>query len=130
MFEFVGPEEFEPIKAIAAKEQPRQPAKEPSRRVLPHASPSRQQKSLSLEILPLDCRLLIWEHVLHAPQMRLIRWRPSRIPTYTSPEKIDADCFPYRLCTTGQKKGEKKIEKPLSLLLCCRQLYVYSRVSL
>ncbi len=119
-------EEIETSKAIAAKEQPRQPANEPSRRTLPHASPSQQQQSSLLKILSLDCRLLIWEHVLHAPQTRVVRWRPSCIPPFTSPEKIDADCFPYRLCTAS----EKKTEKPLSLLLCCRHLYVYMQVLL
>jgi len=37
-----------------------------------------------------------------------------------SAEESDADCFPYRITMAGSKKTEK----PLNLLLCCRQLYL------
>jgi hypothetical protein len=109
--------EFLAAKAVAVKEQPRQAAFRQNRRILPHAAARRQHQSLLLERLSLDCRLLIWEHVLQAKHTRLERWRPpySRVGTSTA---LDADCFPYRIITAGTEK----VEKPLALLLCGRQL--------
>jgi hypothetical protein len=72
------------------------------------------------QVLPLDCRLLIWEHILQPSQTRIERWRPLNNEIYGSAEDSDADCFPYRLTTAGAEKTEK----PLNLLICCRQLYV------
>jgi hypothetical protein len=113
--------EFAAAKAVAVHEQPRQAANQPNRRRLPHADPKRQGQSSLLKQLPLDCRLLIWEHVLQVPHTRLERWRPPYhgiLVIDYGVEALDADCFPYRLTTAGREK----LEKPLALLLCCRQL--------
>ncbi|KAF2872891.1 hypothetical protein BDV95DRAFT_568256 [Massariosphaeria phaeospora] len=110
-------------KAVAVNEQPRQAANQPDRRALPHAGPRRQGLGSLLEQLHLDCRLLIWEHVLRTPHTRLERWRPPcdvRTRSFHFNEQdLDADCFPYRMTTAGSEK----LEKPLALLLCCRQMY-------
>jgi hypothetical protein len=72
--------------------------------------------------VPLDCRVLVWHHVLCAPYTRLERWRPP----YNGPsawargvDTLDADFFPYRLVSAGG--GHQ--ETPLALLLCCRQVH-------
>jgi hypothetical protein len=108
-------------KALAATKQPRHVLDTRNPRALPHADPRRQDQSFLLKKLPLTCRLLIWKHVLQVRQTRLERWRPA----YDGPEVwsgevdiLDVDCFPYRIITGGQEKPEK----PLALLLCCRQL--------
>jgi hypothetical protein len=112
---------FEKAKAISAEEQPRQAVNELNRRVLPWAEPFCQHQSSLLQVLPKDCRLLIWEHILRPSQTRIERWRhPHRAP-WVSAEDSDADCFPYRITAAEWEKSEK----PLNLLLCCRQLYVY-----
>lgn len=112
---------FQRVKAIAAKEQPRQAANEPNRRALPHADPFRQQQSFLFQVLPLDCRLLIWEYILQPSQTRIERWRAPDDFAFLTPEDRDADCFPYRITAAGAEKTAK----PLNLLLCCRQLYVH-----
>lgn len=113
-------------KTILDEKQPRQPLNKSTRCALPHADPLRQQQSLLFQTLPLECRLLIWEYVLLQPYTRIERWRPSR---RWLPAKVRyANCFPYRLTTStaAMAKNEgQKTEKPLKLLLCCRQLYVY-----
>ncbi|KAF1848009.1 uncharacterized protein K460DRAFT_414641 [Cucurbitaria berberidis CBS 394.84] len=120
--------EFLAAKAQAAVEQPRPVTNQLSRAALPSAEPYRQIQSILLEKLPLNCRLLIWTYVLQAPYTRIERWRPSyygsSITAY-GVEALDADCFPYRLSTpdTEMHEGTKKHEKPLALLLSCRQLY-------
>ncbi|KAH7080386.1 hypothetical protein BKA63DRAFT_506347 [Paraphoma chrysanthemicola] len=106
--------------AVAAKEQPRNALNEQDRRKLPHANPLRQQQCLLLQMLSLDCRLLIWEYILQTPQTRIERWRPTDRAPFVMLEDCDADCFPFRLRTGGWEKTEK----PLNLLLCCRQLYL------
>jgi hypothetical protein len=107
--------------ATAAEEQPRQAVNETNRRALPHADPSRQQQSSLLQKVPLDCRLLIWEYVLRPSQTRIERWRPDNKPVFLTADACDADCFPYRVITAGCDKREK----PLNLLLACRQLYAH-----
>ncbi|KAH7113710.1 hypothetical protein B0J11DRAFT_619167 [Dendryphion nanum] len=117
-------------KAIAAKKQPRQAVNESNRRALPHANPLRQQQSSLFQVLPLDCRLLIWEYVLQPSPTRIQRWRSRRnwvgfSLDYEYPEESDADCFPYRVTTAAAASPWiKKTEKRLKLLLCCRQLYL------
>ncbi|KAH8719334.1 hypothetical protein GQ44DRAFT_829413 [Phaeosphaeriaceae sp. PMI808] len=112
---------------ISAKEQPRQAVNVSNRRGLPRAEPLQQQQSLLLQVLHKDCRLLIWEHILRPSQTRIERWRiPNKAP-WVSPENSDADCFPYRITAAEYRKtaaGWEKSEKPLNLLLCCRQLYL------
>ncbi|KAF2829384.1 hypothetical protein CC86DRAFT_465003 [Ophiobolus disseminans] len=120
--------EFQAAKVEAAAEQPRPVANRLSRAVLPSAKPCRQTQSNLLQKLPSNCRLLIWTHVLEAPYTRVERWRPSyngiSILAH-GVEALDADCFPYRLSTpdTELHEGVKKCEKPLALLLSCRQIY-------
>jgi len=107
-------------KATATEEQPRRAANGPNRRLLPHTDPLRQQRSPLLSVVTLDCRLIIWEHVLRHSQTRIERWRPTAGGIVVPGVEMDGDCFPYRLTTAGVDK----IEAPLNLLLCCRQLYV------
>jgi hypothetical protein len=89
--------EIQAAKAQAAAEQPRPLANQLSRIALPYAEPCRQIQSILFERLPLDCRLLIWTHVLQMPYTRIERWRPSyygsSIAAY-GVEALDADCFP------------------------------------
>jgi hypothetical protein len=115
-------------RAIAAKEQPRQAIDGPNRRrrALPHADPIHQQQSSLLQNLSTDCRLLVLEHVLGKSQIRIERWRPRTeftIWVTVTEAVVDADCFPYRITTARAEKTEK----PLNVLLCCRQLYVYPK---
>jgi hypothetical protein len=111
---------FEVAKAASAIQQPREALDELTRGALPRAKPLRQQQSALLETLHIDCRLLIWEYVLRPSQTRIERWRiPDKAP-WVTPEDSDADCFPYRM--TAAEWG--KFEKPLNLLLSCRQMYV------
>ncbi|KAF2675611.1 hypothetical protein K458DRAFT_397797 [Lentithecium fluviatile CBS 122367] len=120
--------EFQAVKALAAVEQPRPAANQLSPRALPHAEPCRQIQSFLLEKLPLDCRLLVWKHVLQVPYTRIERWRPpyygGSISAY-GVDALNADCFPYRLSTPTMERHEatKKQEKPVALLLSCRQMY-------
>ena len=110
----------EEARAISIKTQPRQAVNESNRCSLPRAEPLRQQQSSLLQVLHKDCRLLIWEHCLRPSQTRIERWRiPDRIP-WIPKEDSDVDCFPYRITAAEWEK----FEKPLSLLLSCRQLYV------
>lgn len=116
-------EVFPACKALAAIEQLRPAANQLSSRALPHAEPQQQTQSLLLEKLPPELQLLVWEHVLQAPYTRIERWRP---PPYHDRMKyrqtvVDAECFPYRLITSNiDARG--KTEKPLALLLSCRQM--------
>jgi hypothetical protein len=119
--------EFLAVKAQAAIEQPRPAANQLSRAALPHAEPCPQSQSFLLEKLNLDCRLLVWNHVLQASYTRIERWRPSYYGssiTAFGVEALDAECFPYRLSTPDKEmhEGTKKLEKPIALLLSCRQL--------
>ncbi|KAF1939133.1 hypothetical protein EJ02DRAFT_514009 [Clathrospora elynae] len=68
--------EFQAIKTQAAVEQPRPATNQLSRAALPHAEPCPQSQSFFLEKLPLNCRLLVWDHILQAPYTRIERWRP------------------------------------------------------
>ncbi|KAH7363699.1 hypothetical protein BKA66DRAFT_208798 [Pyrenochaeta sp. MPI-SDFR-AT-0127] len=108
------------VQAISAKEQPRQAVNESNRCGLPRAEPLRQQQSSLLQILHQDCRLLIWEHILRPSQTRIERWRIPNRSVWVSAEDSDADCFPYRITAAEWDKSEK----PLNLLLSCRQLYL------
>jgi hypothetical protein len=119
--------EFQAAKALAAVEQPRPVSNQLCPRALPHAELCRQTQSFLLEKLPLDCRLLVWKHVLKVPYTRIERWRPpyygGSISAY-GVDALDANCFPYRLSTPHIESYEATIkpEKPIALLLSCRQM--------
>jgi hypothetical protein len=110
----------EEAKAISAKEQPRHAVNESNRCSLPRAEPLHQLQSPLLQVLHRDCRLLIWEYVLRPSQTRIERWRIPNRSAWVSAEDSDVDCFPYRITAAEWERSEK----PLNLLLCCRQLYV------
>jgi hypothetical protein len=121
-------EEFRAVAALAAVEQPRPALDQLSRHPLPHAEPLRQSQSSLLEKLNLDCRLIIWEYVLNASYINVVRWQPphSNSPIWQHSDEINVDCFPYRLGTRNEFAAGKQImkkEKPLPLLLSCRQMY-------
>jgi hypothetical protein len=107
--------------AICFKEQPRQAVNETSRRGSPRVELLHQQQSSLLQVLHQDCRLFIWEYILRPSQTRIERWQIPGKLSRVSAESSDTDCFPYRI--TAAECGIS--EKPLNLLLSCRQLFVY-----
>jgi hypothetical protein len=121
-------EEFRAVRALAAVEQPRPALDLLSRRPLPHAEPLRQSPSYLLEKLNMDCRLIIWEYVLNVPYTNVVRWQPphhSISCIWQHSDELNADCFPYRLGTRDEWTAGKwilKQEKPITLLLSCRQM--------
>ncbi|KAF2679824.1 hypothetical protein K458DRAFT_490259 [Lentithecium fluviatile CBS 122367] len=124
---FIDVEALEAAKALTAVEQPRLAANQLSRRVLPHTEPRGQTQSFLLKKLPLELRLLVWERILQRPYTTIERWRlPYDSGGALSPygaAGLDADCFPYQLRTAMTDWDIKKREKPLALLLSCRQMY-------
>lgn len=91
-------------------------------RQVPHALSHIQSESHLLSSLPLDCRLIIREFTLYTPHTRIERQQPphSHHSAFIYQRKsLKPDELPYRLTTAGGNKDEK----PLSLLLCCRQTY-------
>jgi hypothetical protein len=123
---FINIEGREAAKARTAVEQPRAAVNQLSRRALPHAEPRRQPQSLLLEKLPLELRLSVWEHVLQREYTTLERWRlpynDASIIYLNAMAELDADCFPYRLRTAKTESDVEKQEKPIALLLACRQM--------
>ena len=94
------------------------------------AEPNPQLQSLFLTLLPLDIRLLIYEHILVVkPRVHIVDWHPHAKLSHIGCEEPRNDSIRHSKCW-NHRNGEGELLKPavitLGILQCCRLVYVHS----
>ena len=88
-----------------------------------------QLQSLFLTLLPLDIRLLIYEHLLFVkPRLHIVDWHPHAKLSHIECEEPGNDSIRHGKCW-NHRNGEGELLKPavitLGILQSCRLVYVH-----
>ena len=94
------------------------------------AKPNPQLQSLFLTRLPLDVRLLIYEHIIVVkPRLHVVGWNPHAKLSHFGCEEPGNDSIRHAKCW-NHRKGEGELLKPavvnLGILQTCSLVYVHS----
>ena len=94
------------------------------------ACPNPQLQSLFLTLLPLDVRLLIYEHILVVkPRLHIVDWHPHEKLSHIECEEPGNDSIRHGKCW-NHRNGEGTLLKPavitLGILQSCKLVYVNS----
>ena len=92
--------------------------------------PNPQLQCLFLTLLPLDVRLLVYEHILVVkPRVHIVDWYPHAKLSHIGCEEPENDSIRHGKCC-NHRSGEGMLRKPavitLGILQCCRLVYVHS----
>lgn len=98
------------------------------------AEPNPQLQSLFLTLLPLDIRLLIYEHVLVVkPRVHIVDWHPQAKLFHIGCDEPGNDSIRHGKCW-NHRNGEGELLKPavitLGILQSCRLVYVHSAANM